>query len=99
MDRSKNNKANTHHVGDAIRDMLKSYQLTSKFDEATVVASWERLVGKPIAKRTKRVSVRDHVLFVELDSPSMKNDLALHKRQILAVFEKEFGKDVIRELV
>jgi len=102
MDRSRNNKgnkANTHHVGDAIRDMLKSYQLTSKFDEATVVASWERLVGKPIAKRTKKVSVRDKVLFVELDSPSMKNDLALHKRQILAVFEKEFGKDGIRELI
>jgi len=99
MDKSKNNKANTHHVGDAIRDLLKTYQLTSKFDEATVVASWERLVGKPIAKRTKRVSVRNKVLFVELDSPSMKNDLNLHKSQILAVFEKEFGKDVIRELV
>ncbi len=97
MGRSKN--SNTHHIGDAIRELLKSYQLTSKFDEATVVGSWERLVGKPIARRTKRVSVRNHVLFVELDSPSMKNDLNLHKSQILEVFAKEFGKDVIRELV
>lgn len=91
--------SNTHHIGDAIRELLKSYQLTSKFDEATVVGSWERLVGKPIAKRTKKVSIRNKVLFVELDSPSMKNDLNLHKTQILEVFAKEFGKDVIRELV
>jgi predicted nucleic acid-binding Zn ribbon protein len=98
MARSKNNN-NTHHIGDAIRDLLKSYQLTSKFDEATIVASWERLVGKPIARRTKKVSVRNKVLFVELDSPAMKNDLNLHKTQILEVFAREFGKDVIRELV
>jgi predicted nucleic acid-binding Zn ribbon protein len=97
MARSKNN--NAHHIGDAIREMLKSYHLTSKFDEATLVSSWERLVGKPIAKRTKRVSVRNKVLFVELDSPSMKNDLNLHKTQILELFAREFGKDVIKELV
>ena len=97
MERSK--KSNTHHIGDAIRELLKSYQLTSKFDEASVAGAWERLVGKPIARHTKKVSVRNKVLFVELDSPSMKNDLNLHKSQILEVFAKEFGKDVIRELV
>lgn len=92
-------KDNTHHIGEAIRELLKTYRLTAKFDEATVVASWERLVGKPIAKRTKRVSVRNKVLFVELDSPSMKHDIALHKAQILKVLETEFGKDVIKEIV
>lgn len=92
-------KSNTHHIGDAIQELLKSYHLKSKFDEATLIGSWERLVGKPIAKRTKKVAVRNKVLFVELDSPAMKNDLNLHKTQILAMFEKEFGKDVIKEIV
>lgn len=94
---SKNN--NTHHIGDAIREMLKSYHLTSKFDEASLVSSWERLVGKAIAKRTRKVTVRNKVLFVELDSPAMKNDLNYHKSQIIALFEKEFGKDIIKEIV
>ena len=89
----------SQHISDAIQELLRSYQLKSKFDEATLVASWEKLVGKPVAKRTKRVTVRNKVLFVELDSPGMKNDLNLHKRQILAVFEKEFGKDIIKEIV
>lgn len=90
---------NTHHIGDAIQELLRSYQLKSKFDETTLVSSWERLVGKPLAKRTKKVQVRNKVLFVELDSPAMKNDLNLHKSQILALFEKEFGKDVIKEII
>ncbi|MEJ0034359.1 MAG: hypothetical protein WDO15_30280 [Bacteroidota bacterium] len=29
----------------------------------------------------------------------MKNDLNYHKSQIIALFEKEFGKDVIKEIV
>lgn len=92
-------KDNTHHIGDAIQQLLRSYHLKSKFDETTLVASWERLVGKPIAKRTKKVSVRNKVLFVELDSPAMKNDLNFHKAQLIALFEKEFGKDVIKEII
>lgn len=90
---------NARHIGDAIQELLRSYHLKSKFDEATLVGSWEKLVGKPVAKRTKKVSVRNKVLFVELDSPAMKNDLNLHKRQIIARFEKEFGKDIITEIV
>lgn len=92
-------KSNTHHIGDAIQELLRSYRLKSKFDETTLVTSWERLVGKPIAKRTKKVTVRNKVLFVELDSPAMKNDLNFHKSQIIALFEKEFGKDIIKEII
>ena len=92
-------KRNTQHIGDAIQELLRSYRLKSKFDETTLVSSWERLVGKPIAKRTKKISIRNKVLFVELDSPAMKNDLNYHKSQIIAVFEKEFGKDIIKEII
>ncbi|HZY78395.1 MAG TPA: DUF721 domain-containing protein [Cyclobacteriaceae bacterium] len=90
---------NTHHIGDAIQQLLRSYQLKSKFDEATLISSWEKMVGKPVAKRTKKLSIRNKVLFVELDSPAMKNDLNLHKSQIIEVFRKEFGTEIIKEIV
>lgn len=86
-------------VGQAIRELLNSYHLTSKFDEATLVNSWERIAGKPIAKRTKKIFIRNKVLFVELDSPSMKHDFSLHKTQVLDLFKKEFGPDIITDIV
>lgn len=97
--REDQNKGNTQHIGQAIEQLLKSYHLKPKFDEANLIASWERLVGKSVAKRTKRVFLRNRVLFVELDSPAMKNDLNLHKTQILQLFSTEFGSDLVRELV
>ena len=86
-------------VGQAIRDMLSSYRLNTKFDEANIIGSWERIVGKPIARRTKKLSIRNSVLFVEFDSPSMRRDFSFHKQQILSMFKSEFGEGVITEIV
>lgn len=86
-------------VGDAIRELLNSYHLESKYDEMTIVTSWERLVGKPIASRTKKVFIKNKVLFVEFTSPSMKQDFLLHKAEVLELFRKEFGENVVAEIV
>jgi len=86
-------------IGYVIQELLKVYHIKSKFDETNVVASWEKLMGKPISRHTKRVSVRNKVVFAELDSPSMKHDLNLHKAQILEIFRKEFGTEAVGDLV
>ncbi len=94
-----NKEEGATHIGAAIQQLLKEYHIKSKFDEANVVASWERLVGKPVAKRTRRIFVRDKVIFVELESPSMKQDLLMHKKHILEVFRKEFGQEAVADIV
>ena len=86
-------------VGQAIREMLNSYRLTNKYDEANIIESWERLVGKPIASRTRKVFIKNKVLFVEFDSPTMRHDFSLHKAEVLEIFRKEFGDGVITEII
>ena len=86
-------------VGQAIRNLLNSYNLTGRFDEANLLASWERLVGVPIAKRTRKLYIRNKVLFVEFDSPSMRHDFEFHKNHVLELFKKEFGEGVITGIV
>lgn len=86
-------------VGQAIREMLNTYRITNKYDEANIIESWERLVGKPIASRTKKVFIKNKVLFVEFDSPSMRHDFSLHKGEVLEIFRKEFGAGIITEII
>jgi predicted nucleic acid-binding Zn ribbon protein len=86
-------------VGKAIRDLLNSYNLSTKFDEASLINSWEKIAGKPIAKRTRKIYIRNKVLFIEFDSPTMRHDFSLHKQQVLDMFKKEFGPGVITEIV
>jgi predicted nucleic acid-binding Zn ribbon protein len=85
-------------IGDAVRQMLGTFRLETKFDEASLLASWERLVGGPIAKRTKKVYISNKVLYVEFKSPSMKNDFLLHKSHVLQMFQKEFGREVVKDI-
>ncbi len=86
-------------VGDAIRDMLNTYHLDTRFDETNIVASWERVVGKPIARRTRKVYLRDKVLYAEFDSAAMKHDFLLHRKEILDLFQREFGATAVSEIV
>ena len=94
-----NKKNEFQSVGQAIRDMLNTYRISNKYDEANIIESWERLVGKPIANRTKKVFIKNKVLFVEFDSPTMRHDFSLHKVEVLALFRKEFGEGVITEII
>lgn len=94
-----NKKNDFQSVGQAIRDMLNTYRLTNKYDEANIIESWERMVGKPIASRTKKVFIKNTVLFVEFDSPTMRHDFSLHKKEVLDLFRKEFGNGVVTEIV
>lgn len=96
---AKNSGPEFQQVGDAIRQLLQQYHLKPKFDEANLIASWEKLVGKPIAKRTKKIYVRNKVLFIELDSPSMKSDLSFHKNEIIRIVNTEFGSEMLKEMV
>ena len=89
----------TIHISQAIQELLKTQHLKPKFDEANVVASWERIVGKSIAKRTKRINIRNKVLFVEMNSPTMKHDMGFHKKEMLELIKKEFGNEVVSEIV
>lgn len=92
-------RGDAQSIGDAIRQMLNTYRLTTKFDEASLLSSWEKIAGKPIARRTKKLYIRNKVLFVELDSPAMKHDFSLHKAQVLKMLQDEFGGTVVTEIV
>ena len=94
-----NRDADITTLGNAIEKMLNSFKIKRKFDEASLIASWEGLMGKTIANHTKRIFIRDKVLFVEIDSAPLKHEMSMSKSRIIAIFDKEFGSGVIEELV
>jgi predicted nucleic acid-binding Zn ribbon protein len=95
----KRRTANTYTIGEAMQDLLKTYNIKARFDEASLVASWERLMGAPIARRTKRIFVRDKVLFVELTSAPLKHELNNSKRKVLEIISREYGTGLLDEVI
>ncbi len=93
------NKKEFTPLGDAIRDMLRRYHIEDKFNEQTLVDNWPKIVGAPAAEKSKRIFIRNHVLFVEISSPSLKHELSLNKELLLKRIFDDYPGAQIKEIV
>lgn len=86
-------------AGDAIRELLGTYRIQSKFSQTEVRASWEETMGKTISSRTTKLFFKKNVLFVELNSAALKHELNMSKSKVLTLLQNRFGKTIIEQIV
>jgi predicted nucleic acid-binding Zn ribbon protein len=84
---------------DGIKALLRAYRLQGKLNEVTVVASWEKVMGKTVAMKTQQVYVSNNKLFVRLSSAPLKHELFMAKTRVLENLNAEVGEDIIKEVV
>ena len=92
-------KSNESTLRQAIEEMLKTYQLDRKLTETRLINSWEKVVGRMIAKHTSTLYIRNKKLIVKLDSAALKNELSYAKEKIKNALNKEAGQEVITDIV
>ena len=91
--------ATTVSIGESIKRFFEANHTKQKFDETQLIVSWEKVLGKTIAKNTKKIFIKNKVLFVELRSAALKHELNASKDKIKQLFRNEFGADIIDEIV
>ena len=89
----------TATVKDVISAMLKSYNLSKKFDQTTLVSTWNKIMGQAIANRTTKIEVRNNILIVTLNSAPLKHELNNSRFKVIQLLEKEFGKPVVKDVL
>ncbi len=91
--------AGTTTLKDAIGQLLKAYQLQSRFNETYLEAFWGRMMGQAIASRTNRLYVRDRKLYIEISSAPLRNELVTAKQKVIQLVNKDMGSEVIDDVV
>jgi hypothetical protein len=98
--KSKNSrKSDIQRIDTEIQGLLKSFRLEDKFKETELIISWEKIMGPTIARRTRKIFIRDRKLFVKLNSAPLKNELNMSKSKILALLFNEFESAIIDEII
>jgi predicted nucleic acid-binding Zn ribbon protein len=92
-------RSKTISIAEAIRDYTREMNLDGKLNEVGVINSWEEIVGKAISSRTSRMYIKDHVLFVHLNSSVVRNELVMLRQAILEKLNGRAGKEVIKDIV
>lgn len=88
-----------HTLKDVFKDLVKSYKWEDKLDEVKLIKSWEKIVGKMISDHTTKMTVKNRVLYINLDSSVIRNELMMARSKIVEAINNEMGSKVIETLV
>ncbi len=92
-------KSNTQQLSEAIREYITSMRFDRKLKEVDVVQSWEVLLGKMIAGYTRNIYLSKGVLYVEISSPVVKNELIMMRDQIIGRLNEMAGEKIVEKIV
>ena len=84
---------------DAIKGMIKHYNLSHKVNESKIINTWEKQVGKMISKHTTNVFLDNRKLFISLDSAPLRQELLYAREKMVKIINENLGENVIDEII
>ena len=92
-------RSKTISLAEAVNDYIREMNLGGKLSEVSVINSWEETVGKAISSRTTKIFIRDHILYVHLNSSVVRNELLMLREALKEQLNKKAGSEVIKDIV
>lgn len=86
-------------VGALVMRLLRNEGLETPLNERRLVNSWTQVLGPEIAAYTKNVYIRNQVLYVELASSVLRQELLMGKRRLMQCLNDSVGAQVITDIV
>jgi len=92
-------RSKTISLAEAVNDYIREMNLGGKLSEVAVINSWEEIVGKAISSRTTKIFIRDHILYVHLNSSVVRNELLMLREALKEQLNKKAGSEVIKDII
>ncbi len=92
-------RSNTERLGNVIREYLEKLHLDRRLKEVEIAGKWEEVVGKIIASKTEKVTVRDGTMYVHIRSSVVKNELMMIRNDLVRAINDRAGEEVVKEIV
>ncbi|NOZ46486.1 MAG: DUF721 domain-containing protein [Chlorobi bacterium] len=81
-----------------VNEYLKALKIDGKIKKARLVNSYDKIVGKTIAKATNKVYFRDFTFVIEMNSSVMRNELYMLKEKLIQILNEAAGENLIEEI-
>jgi len=86
-------------IKEIISEILKRDQLDHKMLENRVVRSWEKVIGKTVARATTQIYMHNGTLYLSINSSVMRNELLMLRDKIMNALNHEVGHQVVTAIV
>ncbi len=78
---------------------MSSYHLDEKMLQKQVISSWPEIMGTLVANHTTRLTIRNKVLYVRVDSPALRSELSFAREKIRKSLNREVHAEVLTDVV
>ncbi len=92
-------KDNGQSLKEAINELINTYHLKENLNKTKLTGSWDKIVGKMIAKHTLSLYIKKDTLHVKLDSSVLREELSYAKQEIIDKVNEEIGEDYIKKVI
>lgn len=92
-------RSKTISLAEAVKDYIKEMNIGGKLSEVGVINSWEEVVGKAISSRTSKIYIKDHILYVHLNSSVVRNELLMLREALKEKLNEKAGSEVVKDIV
>jgi hypothetical protein len=90
---------NTQSLAEVLRDYISEMKMDRKLKEVNVVQSWEAVLGKTISRYTRNIYLSKGILFVEINSSVVKNELVMMREDIRKRLNDQADEEIITKIV
>ena len=92
-------RSEIHSLGSAIKSYLKESKFDRKLAEVDAVGSWESIIGKPIARATTSIYIKNETLYIHLSSSIVRNELFMMRNDILRAVNNHAGTPIVKAII
>lgn len=86
-------------IGEILNQFLKINQLENQVFGERIAEIWQETLGDEITLATQRIFLQNGYLFVELKSPSLKNELMMKRTYIKDSLNQRLEEEIIKQVV
>jgi len=92
-------RRNTQSLHEIIDEALKSLHIDGKIYETRLISAFPEIVGSGIASHTKNVYIQKGILFVQMDSAVIRNELQMMRQSLIEHLNRRVGHETIKDIV
>jgi predicted nucleic acid-binding Zn ribbon protein len=90
---------NTQTIAQVLREYIEAMSIRRKLKESRLEKQWEELLGKNAASLTRKLYIKDGVLYVFLNSSVLRNELLMMRETLIRRINEKAGEELVKKIV
>lgn len=90
---------NEYSLKEVLDSMIIDLDIQNKLNEVNIKKYWSILFGVDVASNTKTIRLNEGVLWVKIESASLKQELSFSKDEVKVLLNNKLGNEIIDEII